>query len=156
MPYSQRLAKLAAKLADSGLDAVALNPGPTLTYLTGLHFHLMERPVVLIVPAALPPAIVLPELELLKVSGLDYELRTFPYGENPAEWEAAFRAAAQSLGLDGKKIGVEPRQLRLLEVRSARDAAPEADRHDDRCDADSGGEGRPGRQHLRLARFRKV
>ena len=26
------------------LDAVALNPGPTLTYLTGLTFHLMERP----------------------------------------------------------------------------------------------------------------
>jgi Xaa-Pro dipeptidase len=45
---SARLEKLHASLRTSGLDAVAINPGPTLTYLTGLHFHLMERPVPLI------------------------------------------------------------------------------------------------------------
>ena len=42
-----RLEKLTASLKASGLDAAALNPGPTLKYLTGLNFHLMERPVVL-------------------------------------------------------------------------------------------------------------
>jgi Xaa-Pro dipeptidase len=31
------------------LDCVALNPGPSLRYLTGLSFHLMERPVVVLV-----------------------------------------------------------------------------------------------------------
>jgi len=44
-----RLEKLVASLRTSDLDAVALNPGPTLTYLTGAHFHLMERPIVLLV-----------------------------------------------------------------------------------------------------------
>ena len=44
---TSRFDKLSASLSTSGLDAVILNPGPTLTYLTGLHFHLMERPVVL-------------------------------------------------------------------------------------------------------------
>jgi Xaa-Pro dipeptidase len=122
-----RLEKLNASLRTSGLDAVALNPGPTLTYLTGAHFHLMERPVVLVVSQGQEPAIVLPELEMLKVGQIPYPVQTFPYGENPSEWEKAFRGAAQALGLDGKRIGVEPRQMRLLEFRYVKAGAPEAD-----------------------------
>ena len=122
-----RLDKLNASLRTSNLDAVILNPGPTLTHLTGLRFHLMERPVVLLLAKDQVPAIVLPELELQKVASLSYELRVFAYPENPSEWGSAFRKAAQSLGLDGKRIGVEPRQLRLLEFRYVRDSAPEAD-----------------------------
>ncbi len=122
---TSRFEKLAASLRTSNLDAVVLNPGPTLTHLTGLHFHLMERPVVLLFAPGKTPAIVLPELEMQKLNGQPYT--PFPYGENPAEWDAAFRGAAQSLGLDGKRVGVEPRQLRLLELSFVRDAAPEAD-----------------------------
>jgi hypothetical protein len=72
-----RLEKLNASLRTSGLDAVALNPGPTLTYLTGLHFHLMERPVVLLVAQGQDPAIVLPELEMLKVEQIPYPVQAF-------------------------------------------------------------------------------
>ncbi len=128
-----RLEKLNASLQTSGLDAVALNPGPTLTYLTGAHFHLMERPVVLLVAQGQDPAIVLPELEMLKVEQMPYPVQAFPYGENPSEWEKAFRGAAQALGLDtlpgtsGKRIGVEPGQMRLLEFRYVKAGAPEAD-----------------------------
>ena len=111
----------------SGLDAVILNPGPTLTYLTGLHFHLMERPVVLLFAKDQDPAIVLPELELQKVADPPYTLQVFSYPENPSEWGNAFRKAAQALGLDGKRIGVEPRQLRLLEFSHVKSGAPEAD-----------------------------
>ncbi|HSA99198.1 MAG TPA: Xaa-Pro peptidase family protein [Anaerolineales bacterium] len=111
----------------SGLDAVILNPGPTLTHLTGLRFHLMERPVVLMFAKDKEPAIVLPELELQKVASLPYKLQVFAYPENPSEWDDAFRKAAQALGLDGKRIGVEPRQLRLLEFRHVKAGAPEAD-----------------------------
>ena len=122
-----RLNKLNASLRTSGLDAVILNPGPTLTHLTGLHFHLMERPVVLMFARDQDPAIVLPELELQKVASLPYTLQVFAYPENPSEWDGAFRKAAQALGLDGKRIGVEPRQLRLLEFRHVKAGAPEAD-----------------------------
>ena len=122
-----RLDKLNASLQTSGLDAVILNPGPTLTHLTGLHFHLMERPVVLMFVKDQDPAIVLPELELQKVASLPYKLQVFAYPENPAEWDGLFRKAAQSLNLDGKQIGVEPRQLRLLEFRHVKASAPEAD-----------------------------
>jgi Xaa-Pro dipeptidase len=109
------------------LDAVILNPGPTLAHLTGLRFHLMERPVVLLFARDQEPAIVLPELELQKVASLPYKLQVFAYPENPAEWESAFRKAARSLSLDGKRVGVEPRQLRLLEFRHVKAGAPEAE-----------------------------
>src|SRR5574342_1196081 len=122
-----RFDQLTTSLQTSGLDAVILNPGPTLTYLTGLRFHLMERPVVLMFAQDQAPAIVLPELELQKVASLPYELQVFAYPENPSEWDQAFRKAAQALGLDGKQIGVEPRQLRLLEFRHVKAGAPEAD-----------------------------
>jgi len=122
-----RFDQLNAALRTSGLDAVILNPGPTLTHLTGLHFHLMERPVVLLFAQDQDPAIVLPELELQKVASLPYNMHVFSYPENPSEWDAAFRKAVQALSLDGKQIGVEPRQLRLLEFRHVKAGAPEAD-----------------------------
>lgn len=132
-----RFDKLNASLQTSGLDAVILNPGPTLTHLTGLRFHLMERPVVLMFAKDQDPAIVLPELELQKVASLPYKLQVFAYPENPSEWDHAFRRAAQALSLDGKRIGVEPRQLRLLEFRYVKAGAPEAD-YPDASDALSG------------------
>src|SRR5512134_566908 len=122
-----RFDQLDASLRTSGLDAVILNPGPTLTHLTGLRFHLMERPVVLMFAKDQIPAIVLPELELQKVASLPYKLQVFAYPENPSEWDQVFRKAVQALGLEGKRIGVEPRQLRLLEFRYVKAGAPEAD-----------------------------
>ncbi|MBN8580248.1 MAG: aminopeptidase P family protein [Anaerolineae bacterium] len=122
-----RLDKLTASLLTSNLDAVILNPGPTLKYLTGLNFHLMERPVVLFVAPGKDPVLVLPELELPKVDLFPYKVQGITYGENPLEWDDAFRKAVQALGVDGKRIGVEPRQLRLLEFRHVKSGAPEAD-----------------------------
>ena len=122
-----RFDKLNASLRTSDLDAVILNPGPTLTYLSGLVFHLMERPIVLLYAKDQDPAIVLPELELQKVASLPYKMQVFAYPENPSEWDNAFRKAVQALELDGKRIGVEPRQLRLLEFQYVKNGAPEAD-----------------------------
>lgn len=125
-----RLDKLNASLQTSELDAVILNPGPTLTYLTGLHFHLMERPVVLLFAQDQDPALVLPELELQKVASLPYTLQVFAYPEKPSEWDNAFRSAIQALSLDAKRIGVEPRQLRLLEYGYLKNNAAHAEYSD--------------------------
>ncbi|MBC7876271.1 MAG: aminopeptidase P family protein [Anaerolineales bacterium] len=122
-----RLNNLTASLQTSNLDAVILNPGPTLTYLTGVQFHLMERPVILFVAPGQDPVLVLPELEMLKVEMFPYKVQAFAYGENPSEWDAAFRKASQALGLDGKRIGVEPRQLRLLDFGHVKAGAPESE-----------------------------
>lgn len=111
----------------AGLDAVALNPGPTLTYLTGVSFHLMERPVVLLVRPDRDPVLVLPEFEMTKAALIPYRLNAFTYGENPADWDGVFKTAVASLDLEGRKVGVEPRQMRLLEFRHIRAGAPGAD-----------------------------
>jgi Xaa-Pro dipeptidase len=113
--FPTRLARLSNSIRTSNLDALALNPSPSLAYLTGLHFHLMERPVVAFFKADEIPVLVLPELEMLKVRDLPFKIRAFPYGENPAEWETVFLEAGQSLGLQGKRIGVEPLHMRILE-----------------------------------------
>ncbi|GAB4490882.1 MAG: aminopeptidase P family protein [Anaerolineales bacterium] len=124
--YTQRLARFAKLLSDTGLDAAVINPSPTLTYLTGLHFHLMERPVVLVVSPDKEPGLILPALEMAKVAGLSYQVHAFPYGENPETWAQVFRSALHSLDLFGRTIGVEPRALRVLELRLLEYGAPGA------------------------------
>jgi len=123
MPHA-RLEKLYNAMAVSKLDAVAINPGPTLTYLTGLSFHLMERPVVMFFTPGKDPAFILPELETPKLGHLPYKVQAFPYPELPGEWIKAFRKGVQALGITGKSIGVEPRALRILEYRFIEQAAP--------------------------------
>lgn len=122
-----RLERLQTALAQAGLDALALNPGPAFTYLTGLHFHLMERPVIMVIAKRQEPVVVLPGLELPKVDLFPGKVAAFPYGEDPSEWGPVFHKALASLNLDGKRIGVEPRQMRLLEFGYLRAGAPEAD-----------------------------
>ncbi len=122
-----RIERLKAALKSANLDAVALNPGPSLTYLSGQHFHLMERPVVLIISQRHAPAFILPELEMAKMDLLSFKALSFAYGEVPADWEQAFRKAIQKCDLDGRRIGIEPRQMRLLEYQFVKAGAPEAD-----------------------------
>ena len=121
-----RLEKLYSAMAASGLDAVAINPGPTLAYLTGLSFHLMERPIVMLLSPGQDPAIILPEMETPKLGGLPYRAQAFPYQEIPSEWIKSFQKGVQALGIGNKTIGVEPRALRILEYRFLELAAPSA------------------------------
>jgi len=128
-----RLSKLSNSLSShrpgsepaGGLDALVLNAGPSLVYLTGMHFHLSERPVIAVFARGHEPVIFLPELEMLKLSGLPFQIQAFSYGENPADWEGIFRTAISTLNLKSKRIGVEPRQLRLLEFNLVHACIPE-------------------------------
>jgi Xaa-Pro dipeptidase len=121
--YTTRQEKLSTALDQYGLNALALNPGPSLTYLTGLHFHLSERPVVAFFIPGLPVHIVLPVLERLKVENLPFPIQAFPYPEDPSGWDQVFRQAAESSKLQGM-VGIEPRQFRVLELRLVETAAP--------------------------------
>lgn len=113
--YEKRQQKVLKALTERGFDGLALNAGPSLAYFSGLHFHLMERPVVLFLVAGKKPCIVLPELEEPKLEALEFACRPFSYPDNPAHWQATFDMACRSVGLKGLNIGFEPRQFRLLE-----------------------------------------
>jgi Xaa-Pro dipeptidase len=121
-----RHARLAVALLNSGLDALVLNPGPTLTYLTGLEFHLSERPVVAIFRPHSQPILILPELEGAKLANLPLPVQAFPYGENPAGWANVFKQGVLAARLNPAKVGVEPTRLRYLELRLLEDAAHDA------------------------------
>lgn len=115
--YTSRQNKLLLALQTAGLDAIALNAGPSLTYMTGLHFHLSERPVVVLLVPNSPLMFILPELETGKTAQAPYALQAATYGEDPAGWRAAFRNALHSCGLSKQaRVGVEPERLRYLEL----------------------------------------
>jgi len=118
-----RQQKLSAAIKAAGLDALVLNPGPSLMYITGLHFHLSERPILGIFFPEQPPVIVLPELEAAKLDGLAYEITPFTYGEEPAAWQVSFDRGLQQYPINS--LGLEDRQFRLLEYRFVQAALPE-------------------------------
>lgn len=116
-----RLQKLAGAVNASEFAGIALNAGPSLQYLTGLDFHLMERPVVFVFIPGKAPVFILPRLEAAKVEG-ETEAKTFFYDENPREWGSVFRKALQSLEIGSGRIGVEPLQFRYLEYNLLQEA----------------------------------
>jgi Xaa-Pro dipeptidase len=120
---ANRHERLNKSLEKSRLDALVLNAGQTLTYLTGLHFHLSERPVVAIFAPQRLPVLVLPELEAGKVDQLTFQAHSYTYGEDPSTRAKAFQQAASSLQLHGARVGVEPHRLRFLELRLLEGAA---------------------------------
>lgn len=123
----KRLQKLTALMKKFGLSGVALNPGPTLNFLTGLDFHLMERPTVLVVTQAGSSVMVLPALEKGKLSDDSPFFHAYTYGDDPALWPVAFQQAGDSLNLQQGDFGVEPTRLRFLELRYLQAALPGID-----------------------------
>ena len=115
--YRQRQARLNSVLRNhEQLDAMALNAGPSLYYLTGLEFHLSERPVVGLFVEDTAPVIILPELEAGKLANLPYQVQDFTYGEDPDSWGSVFQTGVEAALLSEKRVGIEPRQFRVLEL----------------------------------------
>lgn len=114
---ARRHEHLRQTLSEEKLDGIAVNPGPSLNYLTGLHFHISERPVIFFFPVKGTPSLVLPELESQKVHDAAFELVPFTYTEALDTWAGAFEKALISAGLEASKVGIEPRSLRVLELR---------------------------------------
>ncbi len=120
---SNRLTRLIALMNAANLDAIALNPSPSLVYLTGLHFHLSERPTTLIIAPPHTPILIVPELETEKARQSKLSLELFTFGDNPEEWEKAFKDAAEACRLHGKVVGVEPTRFRFIEWQFIHNAA---------------------------------
>jgi Xaa-Pro dipeptidase len=119
---TDRITRLNEILRSTGLDALVLNPGPSLVYLTGLHFHLMERPVVALFVADGRTALILPELEMVKVQDLPFSPQVFTFNDDPTNWAGVYRKACAALHLDGKTIGLETAHLRVLELNLLEEA----------------------------------
>jgi Xaa-Pro dipeptidase len=111
---------------EQNIDAVALNPGSTLTYLTGLSFHLMERPTVLLISKSASPVMVLPKLEAGKLLNSRLEITPITFDDDPSLWQSSFVEAVKKSSIKESIIGVEATRLRFLELNFLREAAPNA------------------------------
>jgi len=122
----KRIEALAGQLALSDLEWMALNPGPSLRYLTGLNFHLMERPLVFLVGKSGQVKVILPELERAKAANLPFDAEIIPFGDDPLTWNSVYKQALFEISGNSLRIGVEPTRLRFLELELLRQALPEA------------------------------
>jgi Xaa-Pro dipeptidase len=111
-----RVEKVHIIAARSNLDAIALIPGANLQYVTGLDFHLMERPLVVFFVPGRDPVAVVPALEESRLVECGIPMQTFPWNDADG-YQAAFAAAAGELKLIGKRLGVEELRMRVLEAQ---------------------------------------
>ena len=120
---AERLAKLMAVTKANGLAGLALVPSHSMDYVSDIHSHTSERPIVLFLPVDGEPAVIIPALEAMKAAadGIPAE-RIFSYTD--AEWyPGAFERAAKVVNLNAQ-WGVEALQMRVLELDMLTEFAP--------------------------------
>lgn len=114
----------AKKLSDHKLDMLAIIPGATMRYLTGLNFHLMERPTIAFFSKNEKPTLLAPEFECSQVKNPD-EWQLFPWRDEDGV-EGALAQCATALKLDEQRIGVETLSMRVKEFQLLTFFAPQA------------------------------
>lgn len=122
--YAGRLKKLKEGTLAQGLDAVALVPGSNMIYVSGIHSHLSERPIVLFVPVDDEPAIIIPMLEATKAADAGIPGHRIYSWNDEEGYTGAFQNACAQLELSDVLLGVEALRMRVLELELLRRYAP--------------------------------
>lgn len=118
--YAARQARL-RKI--TGTDAILLVPGANMTYFTGLHFGLSERPVLAIITRG-GLSFIMPELEFPKLQDrTDLAAQAFIWTDAQG-YLGAFEAALESLKLYGKTLGIDGMTMRASEWLTFLDIDP--------------------------------
>ncbi|HUI58389.1 MAG TPA: aminopeptidase P family N-terminal domain-containing protein [Bryobacteraceae bacterium] len=86
--YKDRIAKLQAAMKEFGLQAVVLEPGPAMLYLTGVRWGRSERTFAVVLPVKGEPVWVLPGFEEARARELIHvgdDIRIWQEDESPYE-----------------------------------------------------------------------
>ena len=111
----------AARIAkENGFGALAFVPGPNFFYLTGLDFHLMERPTILFVTSDGEILAIIPELERSRWRDVFPDAVTF-FWQDSDGFDLAFSSCAKSLI---GRIGVEGMRMRMFEFEALSENFP--------------------------------
>jgi len=111
--FHQRRQRLSQLLVEHKLSTAVVIPGPNFYYLTGLNFHLMERPTLLFVTQTGDTLAIMPALEQLMWQAAMPNTTTF-YWQDKDGFNNAFAQAAATLGQ--AKLGVEGMRMRVFEA----------------------------------------
>lgn len=119
--FSHRRARASELAGEAGFDALAFVPGPNFRYLSGLDFHLMERPTLMFVTAGGDVLAIMPELERSKWREAFPDTQSF-FWQDSEGYDAAFQACAQAVT---GTIGVEGMRMRMFEFEALSRERPE-------------------------------
>jgi Xaa-Pro dipeptidase len=123
--YQQRIAKLQDAMKEFGLQAVVLEPGPAMMYLTGVRWGKSERTFAVVLPAKGDPVWVLPGFEEARARELIHvgnDIRIWQEDESPF---ARIAQALKDRGVTGK-VGIDD-SARFFVFDNIRKLAPKLD-----------------------------
>jgi Xaa-Pro dipeptidase len=112
--FASRRQRAATIAKQANLGAIAIVPGPNFSYLSGLDFHLMERPTVMFLTEQAKVIAIIPELERSKWLDTFPQATTF-FWQDSDGYDNAFNACAKLLPA---VIGVEGMRMRMFEFQS--------------------------------------
>src|SRR5579864_8992925 len=124
--YRSRIVKLQEAMKEFGLQAVVLEPGPAMLYLTGVRWGRSERTFSVVLPEKGEPVYVLPGFEEMRARELIHvgdDIRIWQEDESP------FQRIAQALkdrGVTSGRVGIDD-SARFFVFDGIRKLAPKLD-----------------------------
>jgi Xaa-Pro dipeptidase len=105
--YAERMAKLQAAMKEFGFQAIVLEPGPAMLYLTGVRWGKSERTFAVVLPAKGEPVWVLPGFEEMRARELiktGDEIHVWQEDESPYR---LIVAGLRSRGVVSGRVGID-------------------------------------------------
>jgi Xaa-Pro dipeptidase len=105
--FRARIDKAQQAMKEFGLGAIVLEPGPAMTYLTGVRWGKSERSFIVVIPVKGEPAYILPGFEEMRARELIHvgtDIRAWQEDESP------FERVAQVLkdrGVTAGRVGMD-------------------------------------------------
>lgn len=114
--YKNRLKNLQKLMREHDFKYLSVIAGKDLKYLTGMDFHLSERPVILIIPYDAEPVVIYPDFEQEKVRSSSMDFLQFSYSEDAESLNNACYSALNVIEKGKMQIGVSPQSMRFFEM----------------------------------------
>jgi Xaa-Pro dipeptidase len=124
--FQARIVKAQQAMKEFGLGAIVLEPGPAMTYLTGVRWGKSERSFILVIPAKGEPAFVLPGFEEMRARELiqpGTDIRIWQEDESPYERVAQ---VLKDRGVSTGRVGMDD-AARFFVFDGVRKQAPKLD-----------------------------
>jgi Xaa-Pro dipeptidase len=105
--YRARIAKVQDAMREFGLQAIVLEPGPAMQYLTGVRWGRSERTFAVVLPAKGAPAYILPGFEEMRARELIHvgdDIRVWQEDESPYQ---RIVQALKDRGVASGRVGID-------------------------------------------------
>ena len=106
--YQERLTRLQNNIQAAGLDAYVVRTDTNVIYLTGVDYHSMERPVIMVVPVSGEPILIVPRMEQEQLSAAVIVHKMEVYWEVEAKPGRGWTESLVKVLGSAKSVAIEP------------------------------------------------